>query len=428
MLQPYREVLSRPGALAFSGSGTLARLPMSMIGIGIVLMVSALYDSYGLAGRVSAVYVIAQAACSPQIARLVDRHGQARVMRPAVAVAAIGTVALVVSATAHAHEAWLYAAAVVTGAAIGSFGSLVRARWTTVLGGDPRRLHTAYSLESALDELVFIVGPVLATVLATSVTPTAGLVVPLVGMLVGGYWFLSLRGSEPPVAPHDSPRPRGSVLANPGMIVLAVVFVAMGAIFGATDVSTVAFAEEQGAKGSAGIILAVFAFGSMLSGLAYGARHWVRPLWQRFALGMVGLAVGASLFVLVDSLVALAAVMFVTGIAIAPTLVNGNALVQDLVAPERLTEGLTWVGTSLGVGVSVGSSVAGSRIDAQGSHAGFLVVVVAAAAAVAATLVALPTLRPRRPATGTLREVSTQVSDDEGAHDSSPDQQVPDPQ
>ncbi|WP_449385956.1 MFS transporter [Cellulomonas soli] len=420
MLQPYREVLSRPGALAFSGSGTLARLPMSMIGIGIVLMVSALYDSYGLAGRVSAVYVVAQAACSPQIARLVDRHGQARIMRPAVAVAATGTVGLVVAATVHAHEAWLYAAAVVTGAAIGSFGSLVRARWTTVLGGDPRRLHTAYSLESALDELVFIVGPVLATVLATSVTPTAGLVVPLVGMLVGGYWFLSLRASEPAVAPHGSPRPRGSVLANPGMIVLAVVFVAMGAIFGATDVSTVAFAEEQGAKGSAGVILAVFAFGSMLSGLAYGARHWVRPLWQRFALGMVALAVGASLFVLVNSLGALAAVMFVTGIAIAPTLVNGNALVQDLVAPARLTEGLTWVGTSLGVGVSVGSSVAGSRIDADGSHAGFLVVVAAAAAAVVATLVALPTLRPRRPAPDAGPEASMQVS--------SPDQRVPDPQ
>lgn len=422
MLQPYRDVLSRPGALAFSSSGALARLPMSMIGIGIVLMVSSLYDSYGLAGRVSAVYVIAQALCSPQIARLVDRYGQARVMRPAVAVSAAGTVGLVVLASVHAPEPALYVAAVVTGGAIGSFGSLVRARWTRVLDGDPRRLHTAYSLEAALDELVFVVGPVLATVLATSVNPVAGLVVPLVGMLVGGYWFLSLRASEPPTAAHDVPHPRGSVLRNPGMVVLAVVFVAMGAIFGATDVATVAFAEEQGSKGTAGVILAVFALGSMLSGLAYGARHWVRPLWQRFAIGMVGLAVGASLFVVVDSLLALAAVMFVTGIAIAPTLVNGNGLVQDLVAPERLTEGLTWVGTSLGVGVSIGSSIAGARIDAHGSKAGFLVVVAAAACAVLATLVALRTLRPRPARTDERTEipddgpdgspaVSSQVSD-----------------
>ncbi len=393
MLQPYRDVLTRPGALAFSATGVLARLPMSMVGIGIVLMVSTLSGSYGLAGRVSAVYVIAQALCSPQLARLVDRHGQRRVMQPAVAIAAVGLVGLVVAARLDAHEAWLYAAAVVTGAGIGSFGSLVRARWARVLGADLRRMHTAYSLESALDELVFIVGPVLATVLATGVAPSAGLIVPLVAMLVGGYWFLSLRATEPPAAPVDSPRPRGSVLRRPGMVVLAIVFVAMGSIFGATDVSTVAFAEESGSKGSAGVILAIFALGSLISGLLYGTRSWRRPLYVRFATGVVALAVGVCFFFLVQSLVALAAVMFVAGFAIAPTLINGNGLVQDLVPRERLTEGLTWVGTSLGVGVSVGSSIAGARIDAAGSHAGFLVVVVSAGCAVVATLAALRTLR-----------------------------------
>src|SRR3954447_8878485 len=90
MLSPYRDVLTRPGALAFSGSGVLARLPMSMVGIGIVLMVSTLYGSYGLAGRVSAVYVVAQALCSPQLARLVDRHGQSRAGRARAALAAAG--------------------------------------------------------------------------------------------------------------------------------------------------------------------------------------------------------------------------------------------------------------------------------------------------------------------------------------------------
>ena len=108
---------------------------------------------------------------------------------------------------------------------------------------------------------------------------------------------------------------------------------------------------------------------------------------------MVALAVGVCFFFLVQSLVALAAVMFVAGFAIAPTLINGNGLVQDLVPRERLTEGLTWVGTSLGVGVSVGSSVAGAQIDIHGSHAGFLVVVISAGAAVLATLAALRTLR-----------------------------------
>ncbi|MDM7830288.1 MFS transporter [Cellulomonas edaphi] len=392
MLGPYGDVLRRPGALAFSAAGALARLPMSMVGIGIVLMVSALYDSYGLAGRVSAVYVIAQAVCSPQLSRLVDRHGQARVMRPAVAVSAAGLVGLVVAALADAPEVILYVTATVTGAAIGSFGSLVRARWSSTLS-DPRQLHTAYALESAVDELVFVVGPVAATLLATGVDPTAGLVVPLVAMVVGGYWFCALRATEPPVAPKGQPRPRGSVLRTPAMLVLVLVFVAMGSIFGANDVSTVAFAEEAGHKNLAGPVLAVFAAGSLIAGLLYGTRHWKRPLHQRFANGMIALAVGVSLFFLVDSLWALAAVMFVTGFAIAPTLINGNALVQQLVPAERLTEGLTWIGTALGVGVSVGSSVAGARIDAEGSHAGFLVVVVSAVVAVVAVLASYRTLR-----------------------------------
>ncbi|WP_051639897.1 MFS transporter [Cellulomonas sp. URHE0023] len=393
MLSPYRDILTRPGALAFSASGVLARLPMSMVGIGIVLMVSSLYGSYGLAGAVSAVYVVSQAVCSPQLARLIDRHGQARIMSPAVATAAFGLVGLIVAALLEAPSAFLFVGAVITGAAIGSFGSLVRARWTALLGEDPHRTHTAYSLESALDELVFVVGPVLATVLATGVAPTAGLVVPLVAMIAGGYWFLSLRSTEPPSAPVGSPRPRGSVLANPGMAVLAIVFVAMGTIFGATDVSTVAYADESGSKGLAGVILAVFALGSLISGLLYGTRQWKRPLYLRFANGMVLLAVGVCAFFFVQSLVALAAVMFVVGFTIAPTLINGNGLVQELVPRARLTEGLTWVGTSLGVGVSIGSSIAGARIDAAGSHAGFLVVVVAAVLAVIATLAALRTLR-----------------------------------
>lgn len=393
MLQPYRDVLSRPGALSFSAAAVVARLPISMVGIGIVLMVSGIYGSYGLAGKVSAAFVVAQAVCSPPLARLVDRHGQARVMRPALVVCSLGVVGLVAAAASHAPTIVLYVLAVVAGATLGSFGSLVRARWSHVLGGDTARMHTAYSLESALDELVFIVGPVAATLLATGVHPVAGLVVPVVAMVLGGLWFLGQRSTEPPVSAPGAPRHRGSVLRAPGMLVLILVFVAMGSIFGATDVSTVAFAEEAGRKGIAGVILAVFAAGSLISGLLYGARQWVRPLSTRFAIGMVALALGVCTFFVASSLWLLAGAMFVTGFAIAPTIINGNALVQALVPPSRLTEGLTWIGTALGIGVSVGSSVAGVRIDAVGSHGGFLVVVLSAAVAVVATLAALPTLR-----------------------------------
>ena len=366
---------------------------MSMTGIGIVLAVVARYDSYALAGRVSAAYVLTQAICSPRLARLIDRHGQSFVMRPAIALSTVGLVGLTVAASLRLDAAWLYAAAVVTGATMGSFGSLVRARWSHVVQS-PRDLHTAYSLESALDELVFIVGPVLVTTLAASVSPAAALLVAVGGMTVGGYWFLSLGATQPvPVArPADAARTR-SVLRSGGMVVLAFVFAAIGAIFGATDVSTVAFAREQGRPELAGVILAVFALGSMISGLVYGAHHWAAPLWRRFARGTVALALGAALFVLVTSMSVLAAVMFVVGFAIAPTIINGNSLVQSFVPRARLTEGLAFVGTMLGVGVSFGASAAGLAIDAHGSRGGYLVVVAAGSAVLAATAVALRALR-----------------------------------
>ncbi|WP_225755568.1 MFS transporter [Actinotalea sp. Marseille-Q4924] len=405
MLQPYRTVLSRPGALAFSSAGVVARLPMSMVAIGIVLMVQGLYGSYALAGQVAAAHVVTHAVCAPQLARLVDRHGQARVMRPAITFAAASLAALVAVASVGGPVLLLFLAAALAGAGAGSIGALVRARWSHALD-DPREVHTAYSLESALDELVFVVGPIVVTLLATTLAPQTGLVLPVLAMLVGGLAFLAQRRTEPPTAVHDVGGGRLDVLRSAGMAVLVLVFVAMGSIFGATDVATVAFAEEQGRKSAAGAVLAVFALGSLLSGLGYGVRHWRGPLWRRFTVSVVALAVGVSLFFVVDGLLTLAVVMFVTGFAIAPSLITGNGLVQELVPPGRLTEGLTWVSTSLGVGVAIGASVGGALIDRDGAHGGFLVVAGAAAAAAVATLAGSRTLRRGPGAPGRQRAVA----------------------
>lgn len=382
---PYRAILARPGAASFSISGLISRFPMSMVGIGIVLMIEELTGSYALAGRVSAVYVLAQAVCGPQIARLIDQHGQARIMRPLLAVSATGITGLIVAAVLGAPEWALYVIAAGAGATIGSIGTLVRARWTTILD-NPHDVHTAYSLEAALDEVVFVLGPVLATWLATSVASWSGLVFPVVAMLVGGYWFLSQKATEPVPSAQARAQKPPTVLRYPAMVLLVLVFVALGGVFGASDVATIAFAEEQGNKGAAGLVLAVFAAGSLVAGLWYGARRWVSPLWVRFTVTMLGLAVGVALFSVVSSMLMLAVVMFVTGLMIAPSLVGGNGLVQAIVPQAQLTEGLTYVGTALGVGVSFGSSLAGTRIDAAGAHAGFLVAI--ASAAIGAVLVA----------------------------------------
>ena len=397
MLRPYREILARPGALQFSLAGLIARLPISMVGLGIVLMVSALYGSYGLAGRVSAVFVIAQALCSPQLAKLIDRYGQARIMRPALAVACLSTSGLVVAAVLHAGEPVLYATAALGGATIGSLGALVRARWSLVLS-TPAQIHTAYSLESALDELTFVGGPVIATLLATSVTPWSALVVPIVAAAVGGYWLLSQRATEPPPTGRAPRGTRSGPLLGPAFLALLVIFLAAGIFFGAIDVAVVAFTAERGVPGLAGPVLASVALGSLLAALGYGSRPWASPLWLRLVAGTGLLAAGATALLFVDSVLTLAGVGFLAGLAIAPTIVNGNSFVQLLAPPRRLTEGFTWLSAAIGVGVSLGASVSGALIDRHDSPGGLAVVACAAALALLVALAAVPVLRGVRPA------------------------------
>ncbi len=388
MLRPYRDVLSVPGAAFFASTGVIARLPMSMLGIGIVLLVEDATGSYGIAGAVAATYGVAQSVTTPLLARAVDRYGQARTMRPAIAAHVLALLSLVGLAGLSAPSWTLFVAAAASGSTVGSLGSLVRARWSCALDNDPRRdarLHTAYSLESVLDEVVFIAGPLLVTVLAVQFSPALGLLAAAAAVGGGGAALLSQRSTEPPVS-GARPSVGSGVLRAPGMVVLALTFVCVGGIFGSVEVVTVAFTDERGAPGSAGWVLAAFALGSLLAGVAYGAVHWRSASGPRFVLAVLLLAVGVTPMAFVDRIWVLSAVVFLAGFAISPMLISGNQLVQDLVASDRLTEGLSWVATALGVGVSAGSALSGAVVDAANASTAYLV---PAGAGLIATVVAL---------------------------------------
>jgi hypothetical protein len=232
-------------------AGLLARLPISMLGIGIVFLVEGATGSYGLAGAVAATFGVVQAAASPLLAGAVDRYGQARVMLPAIGVHVIGLLLLLASSVLHAPRWTTFAAAAVAGGTIGSIGALVRARWSYVLAGSTRRgalLHTAFSLESVLDEVVFITGPILVTALAVGVTPVAGIVTAAAAVAIGGTALMLQRSTEPAPS-HARPVQGTGVLRSRGMIVLVVAFVCVGGIFGAVDVATVAFTAARGVPG-----------------------------------------------------------------------------------------------------------------------------------------------------------------------------------
>lgn len=394
-MRRYLEILKSPGAFQFSLSGLVARLPSAMVSMGIVLMVSGIYGNYRFAGALSAAFVVAQAVGSPLVARLIDRYGQARVTVPIMAFSLFMLSVMAVLASYKLPEAALFGPAICSGATYVSIGPMVRARWTAALS-QPDQLHTAFSLESALDEVTYVVGPAFATLLATGWTLVAGVLVPVGLAVLGVAWFVSQRATEPAVQRSSlrglSGRTR-SVLFFPGMAAVVGGIATMGGMFGSFDVSVVAVAESWGNKSHAAIVLTSFAAGSCLAGFAYGARNWSGPVWRAYLIGLSGLAVGFSTFYFIGSIWLLALVTFVVGCLIAPTIITANQLIKQLVPSSRLVEGLTWVGASIGVGFSFGSTLSGWLIDHVSPRTGFLGGITACVLAVTTCLLAIPVLR-----------------------------------
>ncbi|WP_416961695.1 MFS transporter [Streptomyces sp. Agncl-13] len=382
MPSPYRALFAAPGSKGFSAAGFLGRMPLSMMGIGVVTMISQINGRYGLAGALSATIALAAAAIGPRISRWVDQYGQRRVLRPATLVALTAAAGLLLAARFEWPDWVLFVCAAGIGS-VPSLGAMVRARWAAVYRGTPQ-LHTAYSLESVVDEVCFIFGPIISIGLSTAWFPEAGPLLAACFLAVGVFWLTAQRATEP--APH--PRARGdegggSALRTAGLQVLVATFVATGAIFGAVDVVTVAFADEQGHKGGASVVLALYAAGSCAAGVVFGLLRFRGAPERRWLLGICAMAVSMIPLLLVGNLPLLAVALFLAGLSIAPTMITTMSLIEEHVPRAKLTEGMTWVSTGLAVGVALGSSVAGWVIDAAGARAGYGVPVVSGAVAVA---------------------------------------------
>jgi len=408
LLRPYAEIYAIPRAWRFSVAGILGRMPMSMFGLGTVLLISAATGQYGLAGSVSAAGALGGAVCAPRFGRLIDRVGQHRVLVPQCLIFAVAVGGLVAAVELHAPAWTLFLCGVTGGATIPQTGPMARARWSALLGGSPR-LHTAFSIESVADELCFVVGPAAVTALATQVHPAAGVGTAVFLALTGSLWFASQRSTEPPVVGRDHllsgsrrglrgvirrgdmaggspPRrgghrgvgPRGQAqpsrrraLAAPGLPVLVPAFVFLGMMFVTVDLSTVAFASRFGHKALAGLILGCYALGSGTGGLWYGSRTWRSPVSRRMAITLSVTAAGVCTFWAMPNLAVLAVVIYLSGMTIAPTLISGFSLLEEQALPGRSTEAMTWLSTGISVGVACGAASTGFVLDAFGPRWGY---------------------------------------------------------
>lgn len=375
MLGTYRTVFAAPGTAAFATAGFVMRVPIAMYPIGLVLIVSARNGHYGFAGVLSGVYVIANGAGNPALARLSDRLGQRRLLVPASLVHAGAVVALAVCFSTGLPDWTLVVTTAVAGFTYLSVGSLVRARWSHALEGGAQ-LQTAYSLESTLDEIIFVLGPIIATFIATKARPVLVLYVALALVLAGAVRLTMLRDSEPPPHALDAPRHRSAV-REPGMPLLILFAAAMGAIFASAEVTIVAFCGQHGQRGVSGLVLGALALGSASAGFVYGSRSWRRPLLERFRIQALFFGALPCIFLLAGNVWVLALCAFVVGIGIAPTLITAFGLIEAIVPAASLTEGLAWLITGLSVGYGLGAALVGGIADAQGARTAFLVTVVA---------------------------------------------------
>jgi predicted MFS family arabinose efflux permease len=383
---PYRRLFAHPGARAFTLGNLLARLPMGMFSVSAIVMIAGARGSYALAGAVTATGLAATALVGPWTARLVDRYGQARVAVPATALAVLGSLALVLCVHYDA-PAWTLFAAYAATATTPNTGGMSRARWAHLLKGDPNALHTANSFEQAADELCFMLGPVLAAFLCGAFFPEAGTLVGAVLLLTGVLLFAAQRSTEPP------PRGRTAVkspLRAPGMPALLAVFLATGAVFGSMEVVTIAFADAQGHRSAAGVVLALQAAGSCAAGLLYGAVKPAGPAEARHPWCLTAMTALMTLPLLAaagtGSLLLLAGALLLAGTATAPTMVTGMTLVQHRTPPGRANEGMTLAVTALLGGIACGSAAGGWTAEHLSPTAGYGVPVTAAATALLVAL------------------------------------------
>ncbi|MBS1887003.1 MAG: MFS transporter [Actinobacteria bacterium] len=383
-LAAYRRVLAAPRVRSLVVLATVARMPIGMGAVALILFVHDQLHSFGSAGVVAGAYTIGLGVTGPMLARLIDRRGSRLVVVPGALVAFAALVVTVLLGIAGAGTIPLAAAAFLSGATNPPVGGILRQRWPELVG--PGELHTAYALDAVMIDLVFIGGPLLAGVFAATAGPATGLIVAGALGVVGAAGFARL-STVPAGSNPDAERHWLGALASPTLRLLVFSGVPMAGTFGALDVTLPAFGAHHGAAALGGPFTAALAVGSGIGGILYGSRHNLLGPPRR-ALVALGALMALTCVPLIGAQTV--AEMFVcaalAGICVAPQVTVRNQIAQGSLIAGTATEAFTWLTLATTVGASMGSAIVGPLVEVAGWRAG---AVVAVALPAAATLVLL---------------------------------------
>jgi MFS family permease len=370
MVAKYRSVLSIPGCARVFATALVGRLPQGMSSLAILLLVRAATHSYPAAGVAVGAFAFATAAASPLQGRLVDRHGRGRVLVPVALVQGALLVALVLAAQAGAGTMVLVGLSGACGALSPAIAPSVRALLGEV-AGDREVRETAYSLESVIQELIWITGPLLVAVVVAFASPSAALLLSAACGIVGTLLF-----ARSPLVKAGRRRgrsqPSGRALAMPELRVLLAPMVLMGTALGAIEVGIPSLALHAGSRPSSGLLLALWSLGSLTGGLWYGSRTWRAPLSHRYRLLTIATVISTAPLIAARTIPEGMIAALLAGVTIAPAFSCLYALVGRVVTPGAETEAFTWAASSLIVGLSIGSALGGVAIDAAGVSGPFV--------------------------------------------------------
>ena len=390
----YRTLLRAPGAAAFFLTATAGRVGIAMTSLGIVWLVHAQTGSFATAGLVTGGFAVAEAVAGPQLARLMDRFGQSRVLPPALLAHAAAVATLLALVTAGAPYWLMTAGGVLAGATIPQLGALSAARWAALLRGErAAALPTAFAMESLANELAYLAGPALVSILGASGYPAAGTAAAATLVVAGGLCFAAQRRTEPPAAGAAEPHGSARSLLRPAFAVLVGVNLAVGVFFGAMQISVTAFAVEHGAAGAAAALFTVSSCASLLAGWLYGLHRWRTAPRVQLTVAAAGLAVGCLPLLVARSPVELGAGVALTGLAIPPVLVLCTVLAEAAVRRAVLTQAFVWLNSASAAGSAGAAAVAGWAVGTFGAHGGFAMAAIATGVMAVLAMAGLRALR-----------------------------------
>jgi len=366
---------------ALLASSIVARLPLAMFSIALLVHAQQLTGSFAVAGVVSGGYAIAGAVSAPILGRLVDRCGQTRVLLLGATLTAL---ALVITGVlpAGTPPAVLVALAAAAGLATPPLGACMRTLLPAIVSA-PTRLPALFAFESTALEITFVLGPPLALGLGAVLSMGAALAAAGVLMLVSTLVFATRPASRDWRPDASASRRRGGSLGSPAILILALIELGCGAVFGATEVGVTAAAKALGSTAAAGPLLGMWGLGSLFGGIAAtrvggGARRA-----GGLIMLLTGLAIAhGALIVASGSVLAIGAVILLAGATIAPTAASIYAMVDRFAPIGTATEAFSWALTAAYTGEALGASVGGGLVQRAGATAAFAFVGAAGAVTV----------------------------------------------